>query len=113
MSYGSLHNQYHIRIVSLEDLKTLSSFPVTTAFPDGEQRVSILGFIRINETTLYHLIGSNDALRGAIHQARTGRGIHGLPKVSPRPGIPNLYTPPWIPLPVQACFGGPSAWPVQ
>jgi hypothetical protein len=26
-------------------------------------------------------------------QARTGRGIHGLPKVSPRPAMPIPYTP--------------------
>jgi hypothetical protein len=26
-------------------------------------------------------------------QARTGRGIHGLPKVSPGPAMPNPYTP--------------------
>jgi hypothetical protein len=44
-----------------------------------------------------------------LQQARTGRGIHGLPKVSPWPAMPNPYTPcgrllpPWIPLPVRAC----------
>jgi hypothetical protein len=60
-------------------------------------------------------------------QARTGRGIHGLPKVSPQPAMPDPYTPcgratpqtavrpagraacgrllpPWIPLPVRACW---------
>jgi hypothetical protein len=31
---------------------------------------------------------------GEVHdQARTGRGIHGLPKVSCGPAQPNLYTP--------------------
>jgi hypothetical protein len=28
-----------------------------------------------------------------FRQARTGRGIHGLPKVSCRPAMPNPYTP--------------------
>jgi hypothetical protein len=48
------------------------------------------------------------------HQARTGRGIHGLPKVSCGPALPDPYTPcgrlgggrllpPWIPLPARAC----------
>jgi hypothetical protein len=30
---------------------------------------------------------------GWKRQARTGRGIHGLPKVSPGPAMPNPYTP--------------------
>jgi hypothetical protein len=32
------------------------------------------------------------------HQARTGRGIHGPPKVSPGPAMPDPSTPVFFPL---------------
>jgi hypothetical protein len=31
--------------------------------------------------------------RRGSHQGRTGRGIHGLPKVSTGPALPNPFTP--------------------
>jgi hypothetical protein len=44
-------------------------------------------------TLIFHLCFYRNGLLGYATQARTGRGIHGLPKVSPRPAMPNPYTP--------------------
>jgi hypothetical protein len=79
------------------------------------QNLLISGLIQINKATWSRLIGSNDALCEAIarlairpvqiwapagrkvvkggRQAHMARGIHGLPKVSPRPTMPNPSTP--------------------